>query len=1355
MVVSLPDINGKSHTQPAPAEDERRQRDQWRTVHRVCGSAVSHDGYLRMLQGVRQNFLQRAKYNPKEQLPLIMHPKQLSEGSVVDDAGASRFSQGLRFKTEGSHIKTRATSLVEPQQPLCVLEEEERRHLMDTELWERQVLNQMMVVSYVTFVLREELDELHFCECEKRANILYDEEKKRYWLQNESGASKELVRFKSALRAKEEKKRRLEEADVLYPMNSSALPRYVCRPPQEPDARNILQRYVRLKHGATSTTSAAAHSSDRQNPPRSEEEERQRELSPLLLQPFQATRSMLRNTVRNTLGIAAYVALLEKDLQARGIIEDCEQKEFQSILSLFEEHRFLIQMWRNKHMHLKRLLYWQGQREERRQQVQLALEQLAMTAKPRIASECAELVVQEEEGYERICLEESTCRDMWRKLYDKASIEAKLGAILNEQERSRASLEEDEIIARQLWMQQLELALRVSLTLEYETVMSTVMPSQIAVLQFLQKQQTEHAEQIVTIQHALQRWKEGRLGWRYTHREVGRSIQATRDARKIQRGVESMRSFKLSLLADCRAVEEELRLLHEAERVAACEKEVMHRAVINSQEEWEVTALFHERRHRFLEDILLPKQAQYIKEEMDHRREVDVREDFERSRFCCIFYRVLNIMKQKRLLREHEESERVLTTIEEAAAFCRILDEELDNREDLRIATMERERQQEEELRALGASLLEIRRQHQQAHVEKIAQLWIRCKAGALELGAVDPSPRNELLKKFLAGRLHLLEEAALQLHEACTATLQREHNNLIHTIHVSLLVGSEVVARCRLVQTQQDAVAEIVNDMHDKTDAKLRQLQTETKSANVIKHFFRRYRNGEVGRTGMRSFLRDAFAEKREKLQLKQAYQSQREDIQRCRDELEKEVQIARLEKQKTIELKIHILENKTERRERANVENMEQMVFNMILRNHHMGNFAAKADPVAVLWQLELYGRLSITREWQMGFQRVLEPQKSNFFFDINACKIQRFWRRYWVCKQRKLFTIACMEQLQRDEARDRAQLEVLEMDGRVCDLLKPMEGCALLRGYLLNDVPFFLARLCFDIALEVGIYEDEWRNRMLLLWRMRHSFFENAVAKKETSERVKMQRSYFFAGVEQVQLSTDEKTLRHALWNERIFFLLRMLVKAEFQRRTLIEMDFQNHMIDVTERRAQCHLQKPYTNTLTESISASFATQLADTTDNKETRTRQTNIQLKPMPETLLEIHQHKTCEEHYEDTSGSNHVTTLTNALPVTEDAAPIVEQHAEQWQELGPKSAAAIVPGGVEPVPKTATEDAAPIVEQHAEQWQELDSKSAAAIVPGGVEPVPKTATEDAAPIRRAAGAEQWQDWTPRAQQRSC
>ncbi|RNF12930.1 uncharacterized protein Tco025E_06449, partial [Trypanosoma conorhini] len=1328
----LPDIHGKGRTFSAPNEAEFRQRDQWRTVHRVCGSAVSHDGYLKMLQGVRQNFLRRAVYNPKDRLPLITRPRLISEANAVNGADATRFSQGLCFKTEGSGIVLHAPSLAERLPPLCVLEEEERRHLVDTEMWERQVLSQMMVVSYVTFVLREELDALHFCECEQRSNILYEEEKKRYWLQNESDASKELVRFKAALRAKEEKQRRLEEADVLYPVASSARPRYVCHPPQkEPDARNILQRYVRLKHG---THAPAARFSDPHPLEQSRGEQEQRsDVLPALSQSFHAPRFTLRSAVRNTLGIAAYVALLEKDMQARSIIDECEQNEFRGIMELFEEQSFLLRTWRHKRMHLKRLLYWQGQREERRQQVQLALEQHAMTAKPRTAAERAELAVQEEDERERIHIEESICRGLLQRLYTGASMEARLNAAMEEHERSRAALEEDEAIARQMWMQHLELALRASLARAYEAAMGTIMPSQIALLRLLQEHQGAHAGQILTIQRAFRRWKGGRLGWRFTHREVGRSIQAARDAKKIQRGVESLRAFKLSLLADCRAVEEELRAVHEAERVGLCEKEFMHRVVINSQEEWEVAALLRQRRQSFIDDIIRPKRTQCIEEEVNLRRELDVREEFEWHRDCSLFYRLLHVMKQKRLLGEHEDAERVLATVDEAAAFRGILDAELDDREVLRITAVERERQRQEERRALAASLLAMRQEEQRGHAEKIAQLLIRCKAGVLELESTDPSLRNGLLREFLAGRLHLLEVATLQFHKACAAALQREHDDLLHAARLGLLLGGEEVARRGLARAEQDAVAEIVEDMERKTGAELRRLQTETRSANVIKNFYRRYRKGEVGRTGIQSFLREAFAEKRERVQLMRAHESQRQDIQRCRDSLEAELRGACSAKQRAIELEMRVLEEKTEPRERAEVEKMERMLFAIISRNRRTSSFASEGDPVALLWQLESYERVSITREWLMSFEKVFEPKKANLLLELKASKLQRLWRSYAERKRRQIFARERTVQLLQEEARCRAELERLEMDRRVCEVLKPMEGCALLRGYLLHDAPSFLARLCFDVALEAGVFEEEWRNRMLLLWRMRHSAFESAVAREEASERAEMQQSYFLAGVEQVQLVADEGVFRDALWNERLYFLLRMLARAEREQRMTLEMDANKHVLDTAETKARRNLHAAYYNSLAGNICVNLAAQLAAAIEQEEARARQAIMELIRENKNLITRRQGKANEENDRDTGISNNIIANSKAMSPTEETGPSAGRTAEQWQELEAKSAAAVVPGEARPVVKAATEETGPSAGETAEQWQELEAKSAAAVVPGEARPVVKAVTEETEP----------------------
>ncbi|PWU98970.1 hypothetical protein C4B63_10g487 [Trypanosoma cruzi] len=1292
---SLPEIHKKSRSVFDSAEEDFRERDRWRTVHRVCGSAIGHDGYLKMLQGVRKKFLQRAAYNPVDQLPRIMHPRlPIGATTLADGVNASRFSEGLRFTTENGHLTARAAHVEVLQTPLCALEAEERQYLMDTELWERRVLHQMMVVSYVTFVLREELDELQYRECEERSNIRYEEEKERYWLQNESETSKGVERCKAALRAKKEKQRRLEEADVLYPLSKSAHTSLVYQEPQkEPDARIILQRYVQIKHGLDSALTRTP-SPEQQTRPCQQGEKRRGVLPPLAPQTVPASRMLVRSALRNALGIADYVAILEKDLEARSIIEECERKEFESILSLFEEQILLLRTWKYKRMHLKRLLYWKGQGEERRQKIQTALEKHAMKRMPQFSSERDACVGQEKEERERIRIEESTCRELMRKTCEEESMRANVGALLAEHEESRTYIEEDEAVARQLWVQDLELALRISFTKECEETMSMIVPAQISLLQFLYRQQGAHGSQIVKIQRTFRRWKEGRFGWRITHREVGRIIQAGRDARKIQRGMESLRSFKASLLADCRAIEDEIFAIHGVERADVLEKEFMHRVVINSQEEWEIAALLRENRQHIVDKIILPRKSQCIQEEIDQRREVDVGEEFERNRFCSFFYRSLCLIKGKAMIQEREEAERVFVALDEAESFRKIFDLELDEREILRIAALEREEERVEKRQLLAISLLESKYKSQQGHVEVIFRLMSLCKEGAIEIEATDPSIRNGLFEAYLAGCLPLLEEASLHCHREYAAALQRDCRHTIYNSSVDLLVGSEEVARHRVLQTEREVVLGIVNEVRRETGEQLRRLQEKTGAANAIKSFYRRYKNGEVGRTGMRRFLREALAEKREKLELARIHKSQRRDIQRYRDILEEEIRLAYLEKQRAIEFKMQVLEYKTEPWERAELEKMERMMFDIFLSNCSYIESTSWADPTTVLRQMESHERVSIVREWQKAFEKVFEPKKSDFRLEIMACKLQRFWCRYSARKRQLFFVNECMQQLLREEARRRAELELLEMEGRVCDVLKPMEGCALLRGYLINNVPFFLEHMCFDISLEVGIFEDEWRDRMLLLWRMRHSAFENAAAREEAAEREEMERFYFYAGVEQLQLAEDESTLRDALWNERVYFLLRMLVKAERELRILIQVEFCKEVVEATECKARRDIYKAEYSTLMDILFVQLASPIAASITEEEARERERIMGLLEENKCPSAAPPDEKNGEHIPNTEASHTVETTTDAMDCTEGVVPAAEQPVDQYRELGELDAAAVVSVETGPDAKTVETESA-------------------------------------------------------------
>ncbi|KEG09945.1 hypothetical protein DQ04_04411060 [Trypanosoma grayi] len=1207
---SLPDINRAS---TVPAAERFHHRNQQRTVHRVCGSTVGHDGYLKMLRGVRKHFLDKPDQEPTVQLPLILQPHLPSEAKAADGTASLHFSQGLRFKSERGRIVARELRIQERQTPLAALEEEERQHIMDTEVWELRVLNQMMIVSYVTFVLRDEMDELYNEEREKRANLVFEEDKERYWMQNESEASKQLISYKAALRAREEKQRRLEEAEALYPTCAPSRCGFTCQPPQDgTDARKILQRYVRLKH-ALDSSAPSAEASDPKRP-----EQKEGKPGFAASNHRSTARLSMTNGLRNTIGIASYVVLLEKDADSRKVIAECEQGEYDSIMSLFKEELSLMRAWQHRRLHLERLLYWQGQREERRQELQTALEAEAMKSSFKLDSECGGWIQSEENDRGILRVEEATRRNLLQQMYCAATHQVLLKKLDAEEDEGRFELEYDETIARQVWLQHLELAVRVTIEEEWERCFEESVPQQIILLKFLNEEQKAHACQIVTIQRAVRNWRSGCLGWRFTHRDVGRIIRAKRDAEMIERGRESLCAFKASLMADCDAVRDEIFAIHDAERADVCEKEFQHRVMINSQEEWGAAAIRRQAQQDILQNIIAPQIERCIKTEVDCRREIDVAGEFESLQLCNVFRRLIRIMQMKQLAEGWEEGERFTITRDEALSFKEILDTELDNRELLRITALEREAEQEEERHTLAASLLRTKSEEQQLYGGKIQQLIWRCRAGALELEASNPSLRASLLQSYLVGKLQLYEEASLLFLAEFAVTLQNRYSDLVFTGLRDLLMEDEKLARRSIVQTERSAWPTVVDEANRNASEQLRWLNRQTAAANTIKSFYRRYKSGTVGASGMRNYLQEMYAFKREKKELGEIRQLQRQDVQRCKEELQMAMQEAALERQKEIGFKLQVLADKTEPRARADVEKLEDIMFNVMLRNLGTNGYYQATDGVAVLWQFESYDRVRIMREWRRAFEDVFEPKKSTFVLDILIGKLQRSWR----CRvaRRKHMTVIKegMKQLVREESEARVKIELKEMDGYACTVMKPMEGCALLRGYLTSDVPRFLNHMCFDIAYTNGIQEEEWRNRMLLLWKMRHHYFDTTVSSEEASTREALQQTYFFDGVDQVALTEDEGTLRDALWNERIFFLLRMLVKAERERRGILEFESSKDRLDISECQARGSLYKDYYELLANPICNLFATEQATTIVEEEIRARHS---IKGLTKTIL--------------------------------------------------------------------------------------------------------------------------------------
>ncbi|ORC90089.1 uncharacterized protein TM35_000091390, partial [Trypanosoma theileri] len=1296
--------NGKKSPIAATTDDvetveEFHREIHRRTVHRVCSSTYEHEGYLKLLRNVRKQFLNRPEPETSTRLPLISktpipphtwggRPSTLSplasQAAATTTASLSSataretrvenednkkkgrttpslFSRGLRFKKEGSEFISRAHEVQSHQIPLAVLEEVERQHLIETEVWERRVILQMMAVSYVTFVLREELEDLQNSERRSRANIVYGEEKERHWMINESEIGVQLIKYKIALRAKEDKRKRLEEADALYPLKGNDNRSKVTPhpPQQEPDARLILQRYVRLKH-ATDIAARQNQMVEEQEPQQSDEvqTEEHQTVSP---GRCPMTSLTLRTKLRNTIGISAYVDLLDKDAEDRKLIEQCEAEEFEGIMALFQEEYSVVQVWQHKRMHLERLLYWQKLREERRKQVKEVVEAEVMKTTIIFTDEFERCIVYEDKGRRVISAEENASRAIIHKMYEESTFYAKMDSLIAEHEESYKAFVEDEAVLRQLWLQRLELALRVSLMHAWEYDVETRILKKFSLLQFLTGQDSRCTNQIVTIQRAFRLWKNGRLGWRFTHREVGRIIQSNRDAKKIERGMNSLNAFKASLMADCAAIQNEILAIHKAEIKDLCEEEFRHRVIVTSQEEWEKTKLYQAERSDILENIILPKIEYCLSSEIDRRRELDVAEEFERLQMCGIFKNLFSIMANKWVLEEKEETiDRYAIEESERQLFLCIRGEELDEREIIRITAMERDAALAEERQFLADSLFYRMRILQESHEAKIYQFMWNCKQGALEIEACDIRPRQTLFQNFLTDVRESFIEEAFRFNAESAAFFLEYHDDTIQTACLAIIPLQETVRRdAEMSEEQQEWVA-LVKMANEEASDQLRLLQRRMAAATLIAQFYRRYRRGEVGRSGRRQYLHERYAFKKEQKELREMREAQRMVVQECKNALAKEIRHECEAKQHSIGLMLQVLEEKSEPWARAEIEKLEHIVYNVMLRNFASNATVWEPDAVAVLWQLESYERVRIMQEWQKEFECVFEPKKSTFLLDLMACKVQRHWRRYITRKHQLAALREALRQVIQQEAEERACVELHEMDAYVFDLVKPLQGTILLKEYLMNDVPQLLSHMCFDVDFAYAIEEDEWRNRMLLLWRMRHHLFETTLEQEEPRTRETLEQNYFYDAAEQMELMEDEKTVREVLQNERILFLLRILMREEREHRDIIELEYDKTVLEITESEFRVVLYRTYNTTLVDPICVQFACEQAAVIGEEESRERQ---------EILRVLEAEKVSSEHHDTSSiaqNENSDVNITVAETISKDSNQ--RQLQEEVQE---------------------------------------------------------------------------------------
>ncbi|CCD12204.1 unnamed protein product [Trypanosoma congolense IL3000] len=327
-----------------------------------------------------------------------------------------------------------------------------------------------------------------------------------------------------------------------------------------------------------------------------------------------------------------------------------------------------------------------------------------------------------------------------------------------------------------------------------------------------------------------------------------------------------------------------------------------------------------------------------------------------------------------------------------------------------------------------------------------------------------------------------------------------------------------------------------------------------------------------------------------KEKAELEEISVQQRSDIHRCRESLQRAVAMDAYFKHRRLALELNVLETKAEPRERAELEAQQEMIFNFLVHSRSSTNTPA-VDKFTTLRQEESYGRVKIRGEWQKGFENIYYPKKKQFVEEVMAVIVQRRWRRLLMQKHQRVMLEARMNEMVQLEALNRGALEVSEITERFVQIVKPMEGTLFLRTYLKHDVSRFLHEMCFRISFEEGIQEEEWRNRMLLLWRMRNNYKENVIEVEERTERAKMQRIEFYGGIDKVEIIDDETALRTTLCNERLFFLLRMLIKMERAIRQEVQRTCFISFLDVAEQHSRKALHMEHINSLKESIKTRY--------------------------------------------------------------------------------------------------------------------------------------------------------------------
>jgi hypothetical protein len=1105
---------------------------------------------------------------------------------------------------------------------LSELEGASRQHLMAYEKWDQQVVSEMMAVRYVTFVLKPCMDALRIEETEEREKIYQHEDRVSFYLFHESPLAVAIEEEMKAMKARELQLHRIlgvtpasqqqqqqrrsqpsggadETSSViaegeLDPSRSSYAAFRAPNPPTPipstaantrkdsrggssggvpaPEARRILQQYVRQRHGPAIEAAVAATEASPLSPyampktwspasnatyPGTSGRDPIRRSSALVLPPAPSAHGPRRNAV----GIADYVALLDECMTLRDHIVRAEQQSRDDLnRSCYEEQQVVLE-WQRRRMHLERLMYWRHQREEAVQDELSALTEVNVGAQlnPKVLLLLELLEGEEEDARSVICTDEQHWweNEVWltstalRHQRERMQLEREYWATLEQEvqlpeaETTQHFVVDDEEGIRRC----IEGGALHSLRQELDQGMKQ--------LHVLWKVSTcpERCAALTVLQSAFRRSLRGKLGWRVTNSAIGREINDARNTRKISAGKRTLQSFKDALRAEEAELQQQQLAQEIREQHVLFAGEAADRVAISSEQDLIRQGL---RRAAVLHvaEALLPVFWRLSAAEEEARMELEVEEEVDGEALRRSHALLTDIITYKARTRYDETTARKALVAEERAVWRGLRSAEGDACEELRLDAEARAAMLLADRSSFATAALQASRDYRDnaflAYVRQMAGVELEL----LDHRSSDSAERWSICAEESTAATRLFSEMTVQACEVYAQTMLRQRQAEMDRVHRQALSASETEKRADILLSEAIEWEALKPLLMETLSGPVRELIIRRGAVNAISTWYRALRDGDIGRAVSRQHLHDDLVRHREERHLKEQQVAQRLHAQQVRGQLDELMREVQQEEVAALQQRIDILVHREEPRGRDEVESMQEIVFGIVVRNAEANTAVVRSQLVnteALLWQQESYERKLLVKAARRAFKELMERERRQLSEDYFATRIQRTWRAYAARKKHAAMVAEQHARLTAVEQQARASIVLEELEEASLDLYKTCEAAFLFYTHIQESLSQAYEQLCLTILASTSA--QEWQARAALLWEMRYDLCDACLCSEEERARHVLASEFDKPFLLQEQLLQTEGQKRRMLEEERTQFLLRILSRGEQTQRSLV--------------------------------------------------------------------------------------------------------------------------------------------------------------------------------------------------------